>query len=206
MDYTFENCMLDSQRRELRRDGFVVPIEPQVFDLLEYLIRNRECVVSRDDLIAAVWKGRIVSETTWSSRINAVRSAIGDNGRSQRLIKTLSKKGIRFVGAVSLREPSEQTQSTWSVASAGKPSIAVLPFANLSGKSNQDYLCDGIVEDITIELSRFSELFVIARNSSFQPRSGSLIGCARMNLAHCQGYDPDQAQRARSPPGWATPG
>ena len=174
MDHAFENCVLDEQRRELRRDGLVVPIEPQVFDLLEYLIRNRERVVSRDDLIAGVWKGRIVSDTTLSSRINAVRSAIGDNGRSQRLIKTLSKKGIRFVGAVSVREPSDQVQSTSSVVSAGKPSIAVLPFANLSGKSDQDYLCDGIVEDITIELSRFSDLFVIARNSSFQFKQRSV--------------------------------
>jgi adenylate cyclase len=174
VDHAFENCVLDEQRRELRRDGLVVPIEPQVFDLLEYLIRNRERVVSRDDLIAGVWKGRIVSETTLSSKINAVRSAIGDNGRSQRLIKTLSKKGIRFVGVVSVREPSDQTQSTSSVVSAGKPSIAVLPFANLSGKSNQDYLCDGIVEDITIKLSRFSELFVIARNSSFQYKQRSV--------------------------------
>jgi adenylate cyclase len=103
-----------------------------------------------------------------------VRSAIGDNGRSQRLIKTLSKKGIRFVGAVSVREPSDQAQSTSPVVSGGRPSIAVLPFANLGGKSNQDYLCDGIVEDITIELSRFSELFVIARNSSFQYKQRSV--------------------------------
>ena len=75
---------------------------------------------------------------------------------------------------MSVREPSDQAQSTSSVVSAGKPSIAVLPFANLSGKSNQDYLCDGIVEDITIELSRFSELFVIARNSSFQYKQRSV--------------------------------
>jgi adenylate cyclase len=172
--YGFEDYELDTEQRELRCAGHVVSVEPQIFDLLQYLIGNRERVVSRDDLIAGVWKGRIVSEATLSSRINAVRSAIGDNGRSQRLIKTLSKKGIRFVGAVSVQEPSDRVQSTWSVASSGKPSIAILPFANLGGKSNQDYLCDGIVEDITIELSRFSELFVIARNSSFQYKQRSV--------------------------------
>jgi pimeloyl-ACP methyl ester carboxylesterase/DNA-binding winged helix-turn-helix (wHTH) protein len=91
---------LDVSRRELRRKGALVPVEPQVFDLLVYLLRNRDRVVSKDDLIAAVWNGRIVSESTLSTRINAVRRALGDSGEEQRLIRTAARKGLRFVGAV----------------------------------------------------------------------------------------------------------
>lgn len=100
MLYYFENFVLDTKRRELRGDAGAVSIQPQVFDLLEYLIRNRDRVVSKDDLIAAIWGGRIVSESTLTTRINAARTAIGDSGADQRLIKTLSRKGVRFVGFV----------------------------------------------------------------------------------------------------------
>jgi DNA-binding winged helix-turn-helix (wHTH) protein/pimeloyl-ACP methyl ester carboxylesterase len=97
----FEDCVLDVARRELRRGGEPVAIEPQVFDLLDFLIRHRERVVSRDDLIAGVWGGRIVSESALASRVNAARRAIGDDGSAQRLIRTISRKGFRFVGDVS---------------------------------------------------------------------------------------------------------
>lgn len=102
MLYVFDGSVLDTDRRELRRGCQAVDIEPQVFDLLAYLIRNRERVVSRDELIEQIWAGRVVSESALSTRINAVRNAIGDSGTQQRLIKTLPRKGIRFVG--SLRE------------------------------------------------------------------------------------------------------
>ncbi len=98
MLFLFENFTLDTGRRELRHGDAEVAVEPQVFDLLELLIRRRNEVVSRDDLIEHIWKGRIVSESAMASRINAVRNAIGDNGTEQRLIKTIAKKGIRFVG------------------------------------------------------------------------------------------------------------
>ncbi len=100
MRYLFEDYALDTDRRELCRRGNVVRLEPQAFDLLEHLIRNRERVVSRDDLIAAVWDGRIVSESAMTTRINAARYAIGDTGKAQRLIKTVPRKGIRFIGTV----------------------------------------------------------------------------------------------------------
>src|SRR5215470_13019579 len=96
--YLFEDCVLDVERRELRRGTDLVAVQPQVFDLLVYLVGNRGRVVSRDDLLASVWQGRIVSESALDSRINAARSAIGDSGQEQRLIKTLARKGIRFVG------------------------------------------------------------------------------------------------------------
>jgi TolB-like protein len=167
--YRFENYSLDAERRELRRAGRLVRLEPQIFDLLEYLICNRERVVSKDDLIAGVWQGRIVSDSTLTSRINAARAVVGDNGKEQRLIKTLSRKGIRFVGAVS----PEQSRTEIAEGSAfppdvpDKPSIAVLPFQDMSGEPGQEYFADGVVEEIITALSRTRRLFVIARNSSF---------------------------------------
>ena len=98
--FLFENFVLDSDRRELHCGGTPVPVEPQVFDLLEFLLRHRERVVSKDDLLSAIWGGRIVSELALSTRINAARSAIGDSGEEQRLIRTVLRKGFRFVGAV----------------------------------------------------------------------------------------------------------
>jgi pimeloyl-ACP methyl ester carboxylesterase len=103
--YFFENHSLDTDRRELRCGAQIVAIGPQVFDVLEYLIRNRERVVSNDDLIAGIWKGRIVSESTLSSRITAARQAVGDSGEQQSFIRTLPRKGYRFIAQV--REKSE---------------------------------------------------------------------------------------------------
>jgi DNA-binding winged helix-turn-helix (wHTH) protein len=98
--YVFEDFVLDTDRRELRRGTDVVPTAPQVFDLLEYFIRHRDRVVSKDDLIRAVWNGRIVSDAALTTRLNAARAAIGDDGDNQRLIKTLPRKGFRFIGTV----------------------------------------------------------------------------------------------------------
>jgi adenylate cyclase len=164
--YLFEDLLLDIDRRELRRGNDLVPLEPQVFDLLAYLIDNRDRVVSKEDLIASVWEGRNVSESALTTRINAARKAIGDSGDQQRLIKTLPRKGFRFVGVVH-KEERQSTAVAEQRVLPDRPSIAVLPFTNMSGGADQDHIADGIVEDITTELSRFRELFVIARNSSF---------------------------------------
>jgi adenylate cyclase len=114
--YSFEDFSLDTARRELRRGGALIALQPQVFDLLEYSIRNRERVVTKDDLLAAVWNGRIVSESTLSTRINAARSAIGDSGEEQRLLRTAHGKGIRFVGAV--REEEETVRKLAAIFAA----------------------------------------------------------------------------------------
>jgi len=98
--FSFENYVLDSDRRELRLGASLIAVEPQVFDLLELLIRHRHRVVSKDEMIATVWRGRVVSESTVSNRINAARAAIGDRGEDQRLIRTLPRKGLRFIGEV----------------------------------------------------------------------------------------------------------
>jgi TolB-like protein len=163
--YLFEDYALDADRRELHRGTVPVAIEPQVFDLLLYLIRNREHVVSRDDLLANVWRGRIVSESALNTRINAARVALRDTGEAQRIIKTLPRRGLRFVAEV--REDGAAVAVGLPHDVSDKPSIAVLPFANLSGDPEQDYFSDGIVEDLTTALSRNRAFFVIARNSSF---------------------------------------
>jgi TolB-like protein len=168
LPYYFNDFTLDPDRRELRRGDTMVAVEPQVFDLIEFLIGARDRVVSRDEVFAAVWRGRIVSEATLSSRINAARIAIGDNGEEQRLIRTLPRKGLRFVGEV--REgpaPDLPVASSAAVRPSEGPAIAVLPFTNMSGDPEQDYFADGIAEDITTALSRCSGLTVIARNSAF---------------------------------------
>jgi TolB-like protein len=182
MRYLFEECALDTDRRELRRGTGLVEIEPQVFDLLVHLISHRDRVVSKDDLLASVWHGRNISESALFNRINAARSAIGDTGVRQGLIKTLPRKGLRFVGAVREegRSPAKAGSQKPSLAIANKPSIAVLPFVNLSGDPEQDYFIDGVVEDIITALSRNRAFFVIARNSSFAYK-GTPVDTRRMS-------------------------
>src|SRR5262249_34370424 len=189
--FRFSDFEIDVARQELRRGTDLIPIEPQVFDLLLYLVRNRNRIVSREELIDAVWKGRVISEATLSSRVSAVRRVIGDNGNDQPLIRTHHKRGFRFVadvknsalgceipGAISVRqEPApdylEARAQVVPVASRpvltlpDKPSIAVLPFQNRSGDPVQEYFADGLTEDIITGLSRQRWFFVIARNSSF---------------------------------------
>lgn len=170
MLYRFENYVLDTDRREFRRGGELVALAPQVFDILAFLIRHRGRVIGKDDLIAGIWGGRVISESALTTRLNGARKAVGDSGEEQRLIKTLPRKGFRFVGDVhEERAPATPARDmpVASLVSHEQPSIVVLPFVNLSGDPLQDYFTDGIVEDITTELSRFSELFVIARNTSF---------------------------------------
>jgi TolB-like protein/tetratricopeptide (TPR) repeat protein len=183
--YLFEDFTLDTDRRELRRDGVLTAVEPQVFDLLSHLIGNRERVISKDGLLTAVWKGRIVSEATLDSRINAARRAVGDSGEQQRLIKTVPRKGVRFVGLVQILQPNDQSGREMHHSSTAfrppdgaahrprppplpdRPSIAVLPFTNVGGEAEQDYFADGMADEIITALSRCRWLFVIARNSSF---------------------------------------
>lgn len=181
LPFVFEDYVLDQERRELTLRGQVVAVGPQVFDLLLQLVSNRDRVVSKDDLLNAVWSGRIVSESTITSHINAVRKAIGDTGEEQRLVRTVPRKGYRFVGEIKVDEVGEPRQPDIeeptpedlkqtpapTLVLPDKPSITVLPFQNLSGDPEQEYFADGMVEDIIAALSRIRWLFVIARNSSF---------------------------------------
>jgi TolB-like protein len=177
LPYIFEDFVLNTDRRELRRRTALVAVEPQVFDLLVHLIRHRDRVVSKDELLASIWHGRIVSESALFNRINAARSAIGDTGEEQRLIKTLPRKGLRFVGDVReddvVAEVGAYTRPlpSPSLLLPDRPSIAVLPFTNLSGDPDQDYFADGLTEDLITGLAHIRWLFVIARNSTFNNKS-----------------------------------
>ncbi|MCS3452030.1 adenylate cyclase [Bradyrhizobium elkanii] len=177
MRYLFGEYAFDVDRREVHRGADIVSVAPQVFDLINYLLRNRERVVSKDDLIKAIWNGRSVSDAALTTRLNAARIAIGDSGEEQRFIKTLPRKGFRFVGAVQeALDPLGTQQVTENrqvepqqpdLALPDKPSIAVLPFENMSGDPEHEFFAEGMVEEIITALSRFKSLFVIARNSSF---------------------------------------
>jgi TolB-like protein/Flp pilus assembly protein TadD len=173
VQFLFEDHVLDIDRRELRRGAQQIAVGPQVFDLLVYLVQNRERVVTKDDLLDAIWSGRFVSESNLTTRINAARKAIGDTGEEQRLIRTVPRKGFRFVGVVTCEAenvkdvPGSTVTTPKALPLPDKPSIAVLPFDNMSGDREQEYFADGMVEDIITALSRFRQLFVIARNSTF---------------------------------------
>src|SRR4051794_6659335 len=174
MQFFFTNHILDKDRRELRRGADVIAMEPQVFDLLVYLLESRDHVVSKDELIDSIWGGRIVSESTLTSRINSVRKAVGDTGRDQNLIRTIARKGIRFIGevrceqtgAAALAGDADQV-SPLALPLLDRPAIAVLAFTNMSEEAGQEHFSDGISEDIITALSKLRWFYVIARNSSF---------------------------------------
>jgi DNA-binding winged helix-turn-helix (wHTH) protein len=189
--FSFADHTLDADRRELRRGPVLVPIEPQVFDLLTYLIRNRDRVVSKDDLIASVWGGRIVSESTLTSRINAARKAVGDNGNEQRVIRTVARKGFRFVSEVteSKQAPSAVNASDASspgaagrveaitatgtggsdqpdaaIAASRRASIAVMPFLDRSDVARvRGGVAKALAYDVITRLAKLRSLFVIAQ-------------------------------------------
>jgi TolB-like protein len=179
--YQFERYVLDTDRRELRLGADSVPVTPQVFDFLACVIERRGHVVSRDELFNAIWNGRVVSDSALSTCVSAARRAIGDSGEAQRLIKTVPRKGVRFVGTVreepqadGIAAPAAVSEASQPLALPDKPSIAVLPFTNMSDDAAQDYFADGMAEEVITALSRCSWLFVIARNSSFTYKGSSV--------------------------------
>ncbi len=197
MLYAFEDFEVDSDQLELRRGGEVRPIEPQVFSLLELLVSNAHRVVSKEEINEKVWGGRIVSEAALSSRIRSVRLAIGDDGKAQRLVKTVRDRGFRFAGEVETvgsmpaaslgvienLTPSDGTvdPAAWEVPQA---SIAVLPLEPLVDDPLKTPLADAISHELITELSRLRWLHVIARGSSFRfrghdvdlPEVGRILG------------------------------
>lgn len=192
MIYAFEQFELDTRRFELRRRGELRSTEPQVFNVLVYLVSHRDRVVSKEELFEALWPGRIVTESTLTSRIKAARKALDDSGDAQRVIATFNRRGYRFVApirerseplthpAVSPRSSGEEalgdvsptllSQSTLAMASAPlvePPSLAVIPFAHNPASESSSWSADSLTEDISIQIARIPGFRVISRNSTF---------------------------------------
>ena len=160
MIYFLDEIEVDQDKQELRRSGSIVPVEPLVFRVLTFLIVNRERVISKQDLIDSVWDGRAVSDWTVSGCIKSVRSVLGDTGKSSRFVRTIHGKGYRFVASV-------RTDSAAAIGVEPMATIAALPFDNLSGQADQQYLANGITEDLITDLSSIRELSVVSRNAVF---------------------------------------
>lgn len=175
MVHRFGDCVIDTDRGELRRAGRLVPIEPQVFELLAHLIAHPDRIVTRDELNEAIWHGRIVSDSALSSRIKSARQAIGDDGRSQTLIRTVHGKGFRFVGG----DDPAAAQPPDTEARRQRPVVAVACFENLSGVPGEEYFSEGVSADILATLARHRWLSVVSRNTMRQFR-GSAASVAEM--------------------------
>src|SRR3954454_5728253 len=178
MIYGFDDFELDPGRVELRRDGGLVHVEPQVFALVLLLVENRERMVSRDEIIEKVWEGRIVSDAAISSRIKSARQALGDDGSTQRVIRTVHGQGLRFIAQVRtiasegdvLSVSSRESEAPSALAGNARPSIAVLPFRLLGSAGPHSAIADALPHDLIASLARLRWLFVIARGSSFRFR------------------------------------
>ena len=150
MIFQFDRYTLDKDRLELRRGEEAIDLEPQVFSVLTYLVENRDQVVSKEELIDAVWDGRIVSDSALNSRINSVRRAVGDDGKTQSVIRTLPRRGFRFVADVTEDEKGSSPpldvvpeivtveEESQDRVYSGRPSIVVVPFENMSSDPNRN--------------------------------------------------------------------
>ncbi len=185
MRYVFGPYVVEPAKGELRRDGTVLPVEPQVLALIELLLENSERIVSKDEIVRKIWDGRAVSEAAISSRVKSARRALGDDGRDQRYIRTLHGRGLRFVGEVRVElsgpaceaAPGPPPGSAPMPAEAARPSIAVLPFLQLGSTDPPTAMGDAIAHDLIASLSRLRWLFVIARGSAFRFRGPDLDVC-----------------------------
>ena len=178
----FDGFVVDLDAALLRSGGRVIETEPQVFELIAFLCTNPGRLIGYDEIIAKVWHGRIVSDAAIATRINAARKALGDDGTAQRVIKTVRGRGLRFQLEPVSRSIEAKAQPSvpdcrhdlGPQTNLDGPSIAVLPFDNMSLDAEQGYFADGIVEDIITGLSRVTQFFVIARNSTFAYKGRSV--------------------------------
>ena len=173
----FADYELDTSLFELRQAGEQIAIEPQVFDLLVFLARNSNRTVTKEEIFSEIWGNRIVSDAALSSQIKAARKALGDDGATQRMIRTIHGRGFRFIAEVEGAEPIVSESEPHETPAEAlreiieRPTIAVLPLANLNRDPDEDYFCDGITEDITTALSKNRWLTVVARNPAFAFRN-----------------------------------
>jgi TolB-like protein len=184
MIYTFGPFVVDANLFELRRDGEVLSVEPLVFNLLLFLLENRDRIVSRDDLVNAIWQGRAVADTTISSRIFALRHVLGDSKAEQSCIRTIPRRGFRFVAEVDClanqTSPEPLTNGVphreppiARLEAAQIPTLLVLPFKPASAQTDK-YVCDGMTEDVISNLTLFRELRVFAGRTAFHFRSSEM--------------------------------
>ena len=190
MEYAIETQVIDVAQREVRRQDACVPVEPKVFDLLLYLVENRARVVAKDELVERIWNGRAISDAALSSCVKAARRALGDDGQQQRFIRTINRRGFRFVGPVEAHDRAmlaadvQARSSKFGAAGAGegtsldaaaydldltlpaRPSVAVLPICALGDEDQQALVADGLTHDLTVRLARTRWLFVTARASA----------------------------------------
>lgn len=170
MIYHFSSFAVDTERLKLSGQFGPIPLQPQAFALLVFLIENADRVVSKDEIFDAVWQGRIVGDGTLNARINAVRTAVGDDGTRQEVVKTMPRQGFRFVATV-----QDAAVPATAAESDGVPakSIGVLPFTDIGNDPEQAYFADGLTEDLITDLSKLRDLFVIARNTTFSFKGSS---------------------------------
>jgi TolB-like protein len=177
MLYKFGTYTLDADHCELRLGAGRVELEPQVFSVLTYLVQERSRIVTRQDLVAAVWNGRSVSDSTINSRIAAARKVIADRGTSQSMIRSFPRRGYRFVGDVRTEaQPNDQSGAISLPTLSLRSSVVVLPFANLSAEEQQDHFAEGLVDDITTALTQFRHLIVVPRSigASYRGRTADV--------------------------------
>ncbi len=200
MRYLFNDFELEPDKFELRKGGAPVALEPQVFSLLQLLVENRERVVSKDEIIEKIWDGGIVSDASVASRIKSARQATGDNGASQHTIRTVHRRGFRFVAPTKIRAENRIMQYPGAtglllpdaqIADPGlnsKPSIVVLPFQLLGASTELGAIADAIPHELIQALSRLRWLFVIARGSAFRFRAADPDVreiCGALNVRYC---------------------
>jgi len=163
--YRFGTCEIDARLRQVRRDGVVVAAQPRVFDLLLYLIRHCDRVVDRDELLATLWPGVVVSESALTQGVRKARAVVGDDGSRQSVIRTVQRRGFRFVAV--LEEIEVTDHASEAAVAPAESSVAVLPFVDMSPQRDAEYFADGMSEEITNELTRNPHLSVAARTSAF---------------------------------------
>ena len=180
MVYQFNQFTLDTNQYQLSLSDKPISIEPLVFDLLVYLIEHRGRVVTREELLDNLWKGKVVTDAALGARLKDARKVVQDSGTKQAVIKTIHGRGYQFIADVdeSSADHSPEKPESWSSQAAlplpDEPSIAILPFTNMSGDPEQEYFSDGITEDIITSLSKIKNLLVIARNSTFTYKGKSV--------------------------------
>jgi len=178
--YRFNQCTLDTSQYQLSLSDKPISIEPLVFDLLVYLIEHRDRVVTREELLDNLWKGKVVTDAALGARLKDARKVVQDSGTKQAVIKTIHGRGYQFIADVdeSSADHSPEKPESWSSKEAlplpDEPSIAILPFTNMSGDPEQEYFSDGITEDIITSLSKIKNLLFIARNSTFTYKGKSV--------------------------------